>query len=277
MSVIKQMIGAAGGGSWVDWEGAWLTGTEYSRNQQVGNNGDLFLCSVGHTSGATTEPGIGANWQTVWVRMLDSLTADQIAAAAGTGAPSGSNKYVTSDDNRLDTSIITGTAGEALSLHNLVYLKQSDGKYYKADNTAEASSIVIGIVVEANGILQNASGNIQVKPKFITDNSWSWTYGDVLYCGTAGALTKTWSTYAKPVGIAISAHQILYTGMTQYSPATFSIDLNPDLLTSNYTAVNYTPTVSPGVTSLTTEIGSHLHGIDLAIASIISRLGAHNI
>lgn len=181
------------------------------------------------------------------------------------------------DDNRLDDTILTGTAGENLSLHNLVYLKSTDGKYYKADSSTETTSIVMGIVTSPSGIAQDSSGDIQIKPKFLTNNSWSWTYGDILYCGTAGSITTSWTTNAQPIGIAISANLILFTGSSQYSLSNIAYDVNTDLLSINYSASSYTPTVAVGTTLSVTDLGSHLHGIDLAIAAIVGRLNAHSI
>lgn len=54
----------------VDAKGEWQTATYYYAGEEVyisGGEGETFYwCKVGHTSGATTEPGSGANWQTYW-------------------------------------------------------------------------------------------------------------------------------------------------------------------------------------------------------------------
>ena len=97
MGVVEKIVSFGGGGSDPNatvWDGPWASGTDYTPNHQVGNNGDLFLCIVNHTSGNTTEPGVGANWTDKWVRQVDSLTSDQLAAAAGSGTPSGSNNLL---------------------------------------------------------------------------------------------------------------------------------------------------------------------------------------
>jgi len=79
------------------YAGAWVTATSYSKNNQVGHDGDLFICIESHTSAAGNEPGTGASWTDYWARSVDMLTAGQIAAAAGTGTPGSGNKYVTAD------------------------------------------------------------------------------------------------------------------------------------------------------------------------------------
>jgi len=83
------------------YKGSWVTATSYSKNNQVGDNGDLFVCILTHTSAAGSEPGVGVDWTDYWARSVDMLTADQIAAAAGTGTPSGSNTFVTADHTGL--------------------------------------------------------------------------------------------------------------------------------------------------------------------------------
>ena len=59
------------------WQGAWATATGYASNDGVENGGASYICTSAHTSGATTEPGVGASWATVW---------DLLAAAGGGGA-----------------------------------------------------------------------------------------------------------------------------------------------------------------------------------------------
>ena len=50
---------------------AWLTATGYFVNEVVMHNSVQYRCISNHTSGATTEPGVGASWATVWV--VDSI------------------------------------------------------------------------------------------------------------------------------------------------------------------------------------------------------------
>jgi microcystin-dependent protein len=60
--------GATGatGPAWDQWQGAWLTATAYIVLDTVENDGSSYICTAGHTSGASTEPGTGASWATVW-------------------------------------------------------------------------------------------------------------------------------------------------------------------------------------------------------------------
>lgn len=62
------------------WEGAWVTSTAYEPSNMVFNDGSAYVATSTHTSGASTEPGTGASWDTVW-----DLMAQQGSAGAGTG------------------------------------------------------------------------------------------------------------------------------------------------------------------------------------------------
>lgn len=47
-------------------DGGWATSTAYERNEALTHNDVVYRCTTNHTSAAATEPGVGANWQTVW-------------------------------------------------------------------------------------------------------------------------------------------------------------------------------------------------------------------
>ena len=59
---IKAYVDAQG----FEWKGAWTTSTAYAVNDTVENNGSGYICTVAHTSGASTEPGVGASWTSNW-------------------------------------------------------------------------------------------------------------------------------------------------------------------------------------------------------------------
>lgn len=51
----------------LNYEGVWATSTLYHANDILKGVDSLFYrCTVQHTSGASTEPGVGASWATVW-------------------------------------------------------------------------------------------------------------------------------------------------------------------------------------------------------------------
>ena len=45
---------------------AWEDDTDYSRDKIVTNNSKKYICTEGHTSSSTTEPGEGDDWQDYW-------------------------------------------------------------------------------------------------------------------------------------------------------------------------------------------------------------------
>lgn len=265
--IIKQIVSGSGDPNATSFIGNWSAGIVYKKNNQVAVDGDLFLCTTTHTSAAGTEPGVGGSWATVWVRQIDSVNSNQLAALGGTsGSPSGSNKYVTSMDSRLDPNDVIGTAGENLAIHMLVYLK-SDGKWWKAANNISAvEANCTGITTEA--IDTGATGTIRVRTGFFTDVAWSWVTGDVLYVGTSGDITATAPTvdltFVKQIGFAV-APTIIY-----FDPHEGAVNpmfvLNPNQFVIDYVPVNYTPTVVPGVTTALDQLAAHLKGIDAQLA-----------
>ena len=51
--------------------GAWVTATAYARANNgdgdiVTNGGQYYKCTSDHTSGTSTQPGVGGSWATVW-------------------------------------------------------------------------------------------------------------------------------------------------------------------------------------------------------------------
>lgn len=62
------------------WLGNWTTATSYSIGNIVFSSGSSYIATADHTSGSTTEAGIGASWETVW-----DLFAQQGSSGAGTG------------------------------------------------------------------------------------------------------------------------------------------------------------------------------------------------
>lgn len=64
----------------LEYVGAWTTATAYVQHNIVFSSGSSYIATADHTSGASTEPGIGGSWSTVW-----DLFARQGNAGAGTG------------------------------------------------------------------------------------------------------------------------------------------------------------------------------------------------
>lgn len=64
------------------WRDDWATATAYLVSDLVYVDGSLYIAKAAHTSGALTEPGVGANWQTVWDLFLLGADEESIAIVA---------------------------------------------------------------------------------------------------------------------------------------------------------------------------------------------------
>lgn len=90
----QQMAAKGSPGDPMDWQGAWVTATAYIAGQGVTRLGSSYYCKLGHTSGAASEPGVGASWTTYWdylaLKGTDGAAGKTVlttsgAPAAGTG------------------------------------------------------------------------------------------------------------------------------------------------------------------------------------------------
>lgn len=121
-------------------------------------------------------------------------------------------------DAAISGGSVTGTAGEALSERDFVYLA-SDGEWYQLDTNATAAvaaSKLIGCVTNSGGISASGTGTIKLKgivSGFSGLTAWSPVYGST----TAGSYTQTrpnvtaggGQLLVAELGYAISATEIL--------------------------------------------------------------------
>jgi hypothetical protein len=101
----------------------------------------------------------------------------------------------------------TATAGETLALGDVVCLKDSDGKAYKADANDAALRPAVGIVSRAAAL--NATAQITVLGALSGYTNQA-EGGPVYLSETAGETTQTPPTWAQQIGWAISAIKILF-------------------------------------------------------------------
>lgn len=194
---------------------------------------------------------------------------------------SGTEWLTVSSESSSAGIVVDGTAGEALAVYDVVYA--SSGEYLKgqSDNT-EAEADVVGIVTEALGIANEASGEITLSG-LVTNAGWSWTPGAQLFLsGTYGGITETEPTteghYVKPVGFAVTATQIFFNPQSGWvageagehasSHLTGENDeIDGDKLDIDWNPSNYTPTTVESYADSTDNLTAHLKGIDTAIGS----------
>lgn len=93
------------GGDVFDWRGGWIAATAYIADDVVENDGRGYVCDVGHTSAAPTEPGTGTGWTGYWELFVDrgvtgptgpdgptgAAGADSTAGFTGPTGPTGPN------------------------------------------------------------------------------------------------------------------------------------------------------------------------------------------
>jgi hypothetical protein len=63
-SIALQGLQGTPGGT--TFEGNWATSTQYQPGDVVQSGGTSYVAIAAHTAGASTQPGVGASWQTVW-------------------------------------------------------------------------------------------------------------------------------------------------------------------------------------------------------------------
>lgn len=71
-AAITLQQGAKGNpGGVTSYQGDWTTATTYNAGDVIVNNGVVYVATADNTSSATTEPGVGATWETVWETLVD--------------------------------------------------------------------------------------------------------------------------------------------------------------------------------------------------------------
>lgn len=116
--------------------------------------------------------------------------------------------------------ILTGTAGETITKDQLVYLKASDGRWWKADaDTANnVDNVQLGIAQGSGTAGVTISGGVLVRG-FATLTLTTVTANAVVYASnTAGGLSATPGTTVRIVGYAISTTTLYFNPDYAYIP-----------------------------------------------------------
>lgn len=86
-----------GFGDYVGSNTAWVTATAYAVGDVRTSGGVMYICTSAHTSGGTTEPGVGGSWTTVWeVFVCSGVVESAVLVAnnnAGTAASAGAAAF----------------------------------------------------------------------------------------------------------------------------------------------------------------------------------------
>lgn len=152
-------IGPAG----ITFRDQWLTSTSYAVRDAVYNSavGASYYCTVAHTSGAASEPGVGASWATYWSLLVapTALDSDLTALAsnatnglwARTGAGTGSARTITGT-----SAEITVTNGDGVSGNPTISLPAAITLTGKT--LTGGSFVTPALGTPASGILTNCTG-----------------------------------------------------------------------------------------------------------------------
>ena len=101
--------GPAGGST--TWRGDWATATSYSVNDAIANNGSSYICTQAHTSGASTEPGVGGSWTSYWNLLAQKGTTGVTGATGPVGATGAGVTGVTGATGSAGSNGVTGVTG----------------------------------------------------------------------------------------------------------------------------------------------------------------------
>lgn len=96
-------------GGVTSWEGPWATATNYDENDGVEHGGVDYFATSAHLSGASTEPGVGASWETVW-RVTDGSRAETARVAAEAAQAAAAQSASDAEDAKDDAETASGSA-----------------------------------------------------------------------------------------------------------------------------------------------------------------------
>lgn len=158
-------VGPAGadgatGGSWNWIDGGWVTATAYEVDDALayGSPASSYRCSVDHTSGATTEPGIGIDWETVW----------DVVAGAGEPGADGAQQYD-----------VSGTPSSGLGVDGDWAFDHTNLRYYRKESGAWSLKVTIPTALARLQTTATSSPNTVGTglKTFAVPNNMNWTAG----------------------------------------------------------------------------------------------------
>jgi len=207
-------------------------GIGYWAQHNAGNCNNNVVIGYNAARGLITGSGntiLGAN-----VVGLAAALTNNIILANGTGAikaqHDGTNWTLTgnvsistmslttalSANNSYTGTIDTVTVGEAVAFGDVLYLKFSDGKYWKAK--ADAYTTTPAVVMAMASISANAAGIVLLNG-YVRYDSWSFAAANIwLSASTAGAITSTQPSTTgnqiQKIGIALSSTKLIFNPST---------------------------------------------------------------
>lgn len=123
----------------------WITATSYEVDDALLHNGTSYRAYAAHTSGASTEPGVGASWGTVW---------KELAVKGATGAAGASGATTLDALTDVDTSTTAPTDGQAL-VYNLASSLWKPGSVASGGGGGTGGGGVLSTGVLTNDVVVN--------------------------------------------------------------------------------------------------------------------------
>lgn len=145
--------------------------------------------------------------------------------------------------------VVSGTAGETITAGQVVYLKVSDGFWYKASSAASSTTdlVQLGIAQGSGSVGVSISGGVLVKG--VDTHQAGLVQGTIYYLSTNGAIASTAGTVERAIGQASSATALYFDPDFYYTPtATIkaasagnsgTVGSTNRYLTENYIATTY--------------------------------------
>lgn len=163
MSTVEVIRPGRQGAVGINWRddvssGAWLTGTAYAVRDGVrnGSPASSYRCILAHTSGASTEPGVGAIWATYW-----KLLAEK--GATGSVGPAGE---VTGPADSVDgeVALFNGNTGKVLKRGSTEAQLKARGNHTGTQLAATisdfAAAVAVSIAAAVGVTVQAYSANL---------------------------------------------------------------------------------------------------------------------
>lgn len=202
-------------GKSLNWRGQWLTATAYALLDAVNNNGSSYVCKLAHSSGATTQPGVGVNAGTDWDLIASKGATGTTGATGSTGAagptgpigPQGTPGTTANLVSLVNQEAFTVSAGQPVAMKPAgtgVVQATATGNAKKAVGFAAAS------IVASTGGQIAVMGPLTLADWSAATGSATLTVGATYYLSTtAGQITATAPTtpgnIVQVVGVAIAA------------------------------------------------------------------------
>jgi lysophospholipase L1-like esterase len=179
---------------------AWMTGTEYAAGTMVSVGTVAYVASSAHTSAAATEPGVGANWETVWVVLSGGNTFTDLEVTGTLTAP-----HIHGNLAGAVYSHVRNESGGPLTKGTPVYVSgfsvgQSRPLVAAANASNAATMPAIGILDE--DLANNASGHAVISGTIENLDTSAYSVNTELFVANGGGLTSTAPTpRAQPIAI----------------------------------------------------------------------------